>query len=157
MSKPSVQAAQFNLEANAVDNVTMVRMASHEISDALAGGREYRRMRASIWSPTGSRPCSSIRPERASAGTVALARGSVSHSVHLLQPPDAAGKRCPTTPIEIAAAAAFDQFPHHTTPRVRSAVAKRRAARNQEPSSLPKCPQCSSEFTYEDGDNLRLP
>jgi hypothetical protein len=44
MSKPSVRAAEYNLEANGVANVTMVRMASDEISDALAGGREYRRM-----------------------------------------------------------------------------------------------------------------
>jgi 16S rRNA G966 N2-methylase RsmD len=45
MSKPSVRAAEYNLEANGVANVTMVRMASDEISDALAGGREYRRMK----------------------------------------------------------------------------------------------------------------
>ncbi|ATE60132.1 tRNA (uridine(54)-C5)-methyltransferase TrmA [Thauera sinica] len=45
LSKSSVGAARYNLEANAVDNVTMVRMSSDEISDAFAGGREYRRMR----------------------------------------------------------------------------------------------------------------
>jgi tRNA (uracil-5-)-methyltransferase len=44
VSKSSVQAADYNLEANGVSNVTMVRMSSDEISDALAGGREYRRM-----------------------------------------------------------------------------------------------------------------
>jgi len=26
-----------------------------------------------------------------------------------------------------------------------------------EPSSLPKCPKCSSEFVYEDGDNFVCP
>lgn len=45
VSKSSVHAAHFNLETNGVGNVAMVRMASDEISDALAGGREYRRMR----------------------------------------------------------------------------------------------------------------
>lgn len=45
MSKSSVRAAHYNLDANAIDNVAMVRMASEEISDALAGGREYRRMK----------------------------------------------------------------------------------------------------------------
>ena len=44
VSKSSVQAADYNLEANGVSNVTMVRMSSDEISDALSGGREYRRM-----------------------------------------------------------------------------------------------------------------
>lgn len=45
MSKTSVRTAHWNLEANGVGNVTMVRMASEEISDALAGGRDYRRLR----------------------------------------------------------------------------------------------------------------
>lgn len=45
VSKSSVHAAHYNLDANGVRNVAMVRMASEEISDALAGGREYRRMR----------------------------------------------------------------------------------------------------------------
>lgn len=44
VSKTSVRAAEYNLVANAVDNVAMVRMSSDEISDALAGGRVYRRM-----------------------------------------------------------------------------------------------------------------
>lgn len=44
MSKTSVYAAQYNIAANQVSNVTMVRMASEELSDAFAGGREYRRM-----------------------------------------------------------------------------------------------------------------
>lgn len=45
VSKSSVAAAAGNLTANQVDNVTLVRMSSDEISDAMAGGREYRRMR----------------------------------------------------------------------------------------------------------------
>ncbi len=44
VSKSSVRAAHDNLAANGVRNVAMVRMSSDEISDALAGGREYRRM-----------------------------------------------------------------------------------------------------------------
>lgn len=44
VSKSSVKAADYNLDANGVSNVTMVRMSSDEISDALSGGREYRRM-----------------------------------------------------------------------------------------------------------------
>lgn len=45
VSKSSVGAAAYNLDANQVSNVTLVRMSSDEISDAMAGGRVYRRMR----------------------------------------------------------------------------------------------------------------
>ena len=44
LSKSSVKAALYNIEANATDNITLLRMSSEEISDALAGGREYRRL-----------------------------------------------------------------------------------------------------------------
>jgi tRNA (uracil-5-)-methyltransferase len=44
VSKSSVRAADYNLEANGVDNVAMVRMSSDEISGAFAREREYRRM-----------------------------------------------------------------------------------------------------------------
>lgn len=44
VSKSAVQAAHYNLAANGVDNVALVRMASAEISDALGGGRTYRRL-----------------------------------------------------------------------------------------------------------------
>ena len=45
VSKSSVLAANYNLEANDIDNVTLVRMSSDEISGALSGAREYKRMR----------------------------------------------------------------------------------------------------------------
>jgi tRNA (uracil-5-)-methyltransferase len=44
LSKSSVRAALYNSEANDMRNITLVRMSSEEISDALAGGREYRRL-----------------------------------------------------------------------------------------------------------------
>jgi tRNA (uracil-5-)-methyltransferase len=44
VSKSSVQAAHYNIEANAIDNVTLVRMSSDEISAALAGTREFNRL-----------------------------------------------------------------------------------------------------------------
>jgi tRNA (uracil-5-)-methyltransferase len=44
VSKSSVHAAHYNIEANAIDNVTLVRMSSDEISAALAGTREFNRM-----------------------------------------------------------------------------------------------------------------
>ena len=45
IAKSSVQAAQYNLAANGIDNVALVRMSSDEISTALAGGRAFRRLR----------------------------------------------------------------------------------------------------------------
>ena len=46
VSKSSVHAAQYNLAANRIDNVALVRMSSAEISDALASRREFTRMQA---------------------------------------------------------------------------------------------------------------
>ncbi|MFT3734402.1 MAG: tRNA (uridine(54)-C5)-methyltransferase TrmA [Rhodocyclaceae bacterium] len=45
VSKSSTRAALYNLDANGIGNVVIARMSSDEISDALAGGREYRRLR----------------------------------------------------------------------------------------------------------------
>jgi len=45
MSKSSVRAARFNLETNGISNVNMVRMASDEISDALARVRPFTRLK----------------------------------------------------------------------------------------------------------------
>lgn len=45
ISKTSIQAAQNNLTANGIDNVAFARLSSDEISTALAGEREFRRLR----------------------------------------------------------------------------------------------------------------
>ena len=45
VSKSSVHAAQYNLEANNVENVTIVRMSSEEFSDALAGRETFTRLK----------------------------------------------------------------------------------------------------------------
>ena len=45
ISKSSVYSAQYNIEANGVDNLTIVRMASEEFSQALQGVREFRRLK----------------------------------------------------------------------------------------------------------------
>jgi len=45
VSKSSVAAAHYNLDANGLENVIMVRMSSDEISSALAGSREFNRMK----------------------------------------------------------------------------------------------------------------
>ena len=114
VSKSSVAAAHYNLDANSVGNVTLVRMSSDEISDALAGGREYLRMKdvelASYRFST-----LFVDPPRSGldAATVELARGFerilyVSCNPVTLRDNVAALHDT----HEIAAAAVFDQFPY---------------------------------------------
>ena len=136
VSKPSVAAAEFSLEANAIDNVTMVRMSSDEISDALAGGRDYRRMRhvdLSAYAFTTlfvDPPRSGLDPL-----TVELARGFdnilyISCNPRTLQENVAALYAT----HRIAAAAAFDQFPYTHHLECGLLLQKRAASATQEPA-----------------------
>ncbi len=45
ISKSSVQVATYNLATNGIDNVTLVRMSSEELSSALNGEREFFRLK----------------------------------------------------------------------------------------------------------------
>ncbi|MGB1237561.1 MAG: tRNA (uridine(54)-C5)-methyltransferase TrmA [Pseudomonadales bacterium] len=45
ISKSSVNSAQYNIAANAIENVTILRMSSEEFSQALQGVREFRRLK----------------------------------------------------------------------------------------------------------------
>ena len=45
ISKTSVYSAQYNIAANKVENLTVVKMAAEEISQAMAGTREFFRMK----------------------------------------------------------------------------------------------------------------
>ncbi|HMV63286.1 MAG TPA: tRNA (uridine(54)-C5)-methyltransferase TrmA [Rhodocyclaceae bacterium] len=117
LSKSSVHAARYNIALNDVANVTLVRMSSDEISDALAGGRAYTRLRdvdlagyrfSTLFVDP---PRSGLDP-----ATVALARGFgrilyISCNPQTLR--DNVAALSATHAIE--AAAAFDQFPytHH--------------------------------------------
>ncbi|PLW82165.1 tRNA (uridine(54)-C5)-methyltransferase TrmA [Kineobactrum sediminis] len=44
LAKVSIRAAQWNLEANRVNNVQMIRLAAQEVCQAMAGEREFRRL-----------------------------------------------------------------------------------------------------------------
>lgn len=46
LSKVSARAAQYNLEDNDIRNAHMIRLAAEEVSEALAGVREFRRLQA---------------------------------------------------------------------------------------------------------------
>ncbi|MDR0806671.1 MAG: tRNA (uridine(54)-C5)-methyltransferase TrmA [Enterobacteriaceae bacterium] len=45
IAKPSVAAAQFNIAANQIDNVQIIRMAAEEFTQAMQGEREFRRLK----------------------------------------------------------------------------------------------------------------
>ena len=117
MSKTSVYAAHDNLAANGIDNVTMVRMASEEISDALAGGREYRRMKG-VELTSYRFGTLFVDPPRSGLddATLALARG-FDHILYISCNPQTLRDNVAALSAThaISAAAAFDQFPytHH--------------------------------------------
>ena len=117
VSKSSVRAADYNLVANGVANVTMVRMSSDEISDALAGGREYRRMK-DVALDTYRFSTLFVDPPRSGldAGTVQLARG-FDRILYISCNPVTLRENVAALydTHEIVSAAVFDQFPytHH--------------------------------------------
>lgn len=45
LAKPSVEAAQFNIAVNEIKNLQIIRMSAEDFSDAIAGGREYTRLK----------------------------------------------------------------------------------------------------------------
>lgn len=114
VSKASVRAAHYNLDANGTDNVALVRMSSDEISDALAGGRVYRRM-AGIELADYRFSTLFVDPPRSGldAPTRALAAG-FAHVLYISCNPHS----LLTDLVElhqthyIQAAAVFDQFPY---------------------------------------------
>jgi tRNA (uracil-5-)-methyltransferase len=117
VSKTSVGAAHYNLDANAIDNVQMVRMSSEEISGALARTREYLRMK-DVDLDSYHFTTLFVDPPRSGLDepTVELARGFdrilyISCNPQTLQDNVAALQ----STHKISAAAVFDQFPytHH--------------------------------------------
>lgn len=114
VSKSSVRAADYNLDANGVSNVTMVRMSSDEISDALSGGREYRRMQGvDLASYTFSTLF--VDPPRMGLddATVDMAR-RFPHILYISCNPTTLRDNVAALQAthEIRAAAVFDQFPY---------------------------------------------
>lgn len=44
LSKSSIRAARENLEANGIDNIQMIRLSAEEVTEAMNGVREFRRL-----------------------------------------------------------------------------------------------------------------
>lgn len=117
IAKSSVRAAQHNLAANGVDNVALVRMSSEEISTALSGGREFRRLR-DVDLPAYRFGTLLVDPPRSGLddGTLALAR-RFDNILYISCNPATlhANIAALHATHRIAALALFDQFPytHH--------------------------------------------
>lgn len=45
LAKPSVNSAQYNIAANNIDNVQIIRMSAEEFTEAMEGKREFRRLK----------------------------------------------------------------------------------------------------------------
>lgn len=45
ISKPSVASAQYNIEKNKIDNLKIIRMSAEEFTEAMAGTREFSRLK----------------------------------------------------------------------------------------------------------------
>lgn len=126
VSKLSVRAAAHNLRANGIDNVDLVRMASAEVGDALAGVRPFRRLRhldlASYDFTT-----LLVDPPRTGldAATLGLAKNFTNILYISCNPMSLLDNIIQLEAShEIVAAAAFDQFPD--TPHLECGVLLRR-------------------------------
>jgi len=117
VSKSSVQAAIYNLEANEIKNTVLVRMSSDEISAALTAGESFQRLKDVDLT---SYRFSTIFLDPPRAGldpaTLELARG-FTHILYISCNPQTLRDNVAALhdTHHIAAAAAFDQFPytHH--------------------------------------------
>ncbi len=117
VSKSSVAAANYNLAANQIDNVTLVRMSSDEISDALARNRPFERMK------TVDLDCYNfstlfVDPPRSGLDAVTLALASSFQNIlYISCNPQTLQENVSALQAthSITASAVFDQFPytHH--------------------------------------------
>jgi len=116
VSKSSVKAAQYNLEANGVDNVALARLSSNEISEAIAGTREFIRLQGI---PLQDHRFTTlfVDPPRSGLddGTLELARG-FEHILYISCNPNTLRDNVAALHAThaIAASAVFDQFPYTT-------------------------------------------
>ena len=117
VSKSSVQAAHYNLTANGIDNVVLVRMSSNEISDAFAGRQDFNRMK-DVDLKAYRFSTLFVDPPRSGldAPTLELAAG-FDHILYISCNPQTLQENVAVLQgsHEIAASAVFDQFPytHH--------------------------------------------
>lgn len=113
ISKTSVRSAEHNFAQNGVDNVTVVRMSSEELSEALSGVRPFRRL-AAIDLASYQFNTLLVDPPRAGLdpATLALAAG-FNKILYISCNPETLARdlQILDKTHRIASLAAFDQFP----------------------------------------------
>jgi tRNA (uracil-5-)-methyltransferase len=117
VSKSSVAAANYNLAANQVDNVTLLRMSSDDISEALARNRPFERMKE-IDLDSYRFSTLFVDPPRSGLDETTLElAGSFENILYISCNPQTLQENVAALQAthEISAAAVFDQFPytHH--------------------------------------------
>jgi 16S rRNA G966 N2-methylase RsmD len=117
VSKSSVAAANYNLAANQIQNVTLLRMSSDEISEALARNRPFERMK-DIDLDSFRFTTLFVDPPRSGLDTTTLAlAGSFENILYISCNPQTLQENVAVlqSTHQISAAAVFDQFPytHH--------------------------------------------
>jgi len=117
VSKTSVKAANYNLAANAIDNVAVARLSSEEVSAAMAGTQTFKQLQAI---DLGQYNFSTIfvDPPRSGLDTQTLELASrFDNILYISCNPESLQQNVEALQAthEISAAAVFDQFPytHH--------------------------------------------
>jgi len=114
ISKRSIQAALENCKLNHIDNITFVRLASEEMTEALKGKREFTRLKeVDLKSYNFSTVL--VDPPRAGLdeGTIDLI-SNIENIIYISCNPDTLARDLEilTKTHEVKVAAMFDQFPH---------------------------------------------
>jgi tRNA (uracil-5-)-methyltransferase len=114
LAKPSVEAAQFNIAANGVKNLQIIRMSAEDFTNAMAGVREFTRLKGIDLK---SYDCSTILVDPPRAGldenTVKLTQ-NYERIVYISCNPNTLIENLETLGLthEIKRFALFDQFPY---------------------------------------------
>ncbi len=111
IAKPSVAAAQYNIAANHIDNVQIIRMAAEEFTQAMNGCGSSTGCRVSICIAISAKPSSSIH--RAAGWTARRKNGAglSAYFVHFVQPGNAVSQSGNAKPdAQRCRLALFDQF-----------------------------------------------
>ena len=128
ISKRSIQAALENCTLNGIDNISFVRLASEELTEALRGDREFNRLKE-IDLASYDFSTVLVDPPRAGLdeGTATLI-GNMEHIIYISCNPDTLARDLETLTQthEVVEAAIFDQFPH--TDHIESGVFLKRRA-----------------------------
>lgn len=124
LSKSSIRAAQHNLQANQVSNIHMIRLSAQEVTQAMRGEREFRRL-AALPQPLSEYALETVfvDPPRAGLDPETLAMvAKFDNILYISCNPESLAENLQSLykTHQITALALFDQFPY--TPHMESGV-----------------------------------